>query len=400
MSAPMRRGACPSLPEPMATGDGLLARLALTAPLKPGQLAALARLSQCYGNGIVEVSARGSLQVRGLSPDTAREFAEGIGASGIMVREGLAIEINPLAGRDPSAVLDPRPLALEIARCARPLADRLGPKVSVIVDGGGALPLGGLTADIRLKALAADRLAFEAGGVRLAVVRLETAVATVMQVLELLAAQGLAARMTDLVVRPKTAPSQAGTEPESPDRRGPRAEPVGLHALTDGRFALGLGLAFGQTDGAALSGLAEAAAQSGADGILASFGRALLVTGLTAPAAEAIGNAAEKLGFITDPADPRRSVSACPGRPACASGRIATRALAAELAPFAAGRSLHVSGCAKGCAHPGPADLTIVGLDGGAGLVVEGGPRDTPSLVVPEAGLAGAARGILERHGG
>ncbi len=143
MSPAMRRGACPTLPEPMATGDGLLARLALAAPLSPTQLAGLAKLSQCCGNGIVEVSARGSLQVRGLTSASAPAFAEAVGALGIVVREGLAVETNPLAGLDPGAAFDPRPLAEEIARRASPLAGRLAPKVSVIVDGGGALHLDG-----------------------------------------------------------------------------------------------------------------------------------------------------------------------------------------------------------------------------------------------------------------
>ena len=38
--------------------------------------------------------------------------------------------------------------------------------------------------------------------------------------------------------------------------------------------------------------------------------------------------------------------------------------MALRLAPdLPAGLTLHLSGCAKGCAHPGPADLTV-GHDG------------------------------------
>jgi precorrin-3B synthase len=183
-------------------------------------------------------------------------------------------------------------------------------------------------------------------------------------------------------------------------RRYAPAEPVGTHALTGGRLTLGVGLAFGQTDGDALVNLADLVRRAGAAEIATCFGRALLIIGLTETAVDDVRREAASLGFITDPRDPRRSVSACPGRPACASGLIATRALATELAPLAAGRSLHISGCTKGCAHPGKAGLTIVGLDGGAGLVVEGGPRDAPSLIAPETELATAARRILERHGG
>jgi precorrin-3B synthase len=417
----------------MATGDGLLARLALAAPIGPTQLAGLAKLSQCCGNGIVELSARGSLQVRGLTSASAPDFAAGVGALDIAVREGLAVETNPLAGLDPMAALDPRPLADEIAQRALPLAGRLAPKVSVIVDGGGTLHLDGLTADIRLAALDAGRLALEAGGVPLGVVERNRAADAVFQLLTLLAASGPTARMANLVAprqdsprHPEVRAQRASKDVEAERRssamsilrgsgsaRAPQddvvydsvnqrlpAEPIGIHTLTNGHVALGLGLAFGQTDHAALAGLAALAERAGASSVATCFRRVLLVIGVTEATAGRVRSEAAALGFITDPHDPRRSVSVCPGRPACASGRIETRALAAELAPQTNGRSLHVSGCAKGCAHPGAADLTIVGLDGGAGLVVEGGPRDAPSFIVPETELPAAARHILEKHGG
>ena len=62
-------------------------------------------------------------------------------------------------------------------------------------------------------------------------------------------------------------------------------------------------------------------------------------------------------GFITDPADPRLRVAACTGAAGCERGTTDTHADATQLAPLAAalpghGISLHVSGCAKGCAHP------------------------------------------------
>ena len=76
--------------------------------------------------------------------------------------------------------------------------------------------------------------------------------------------------------------------------------------------------------------------------------------------AGALQKEAEKLGLVVSPADPRTSVSACPGAPACASGHIAARDLADEIANdfsgfFDGSFHLHVSGCAKGCAHPGEA---------------------------------------------
>ena len=73
-----RRNACPSLAVPMRTGDGFLARLPpLARALKPEQLGAIAAAAQAHGNGLVEISKRGNLQLRGLaSPDTTRLAAD------------------------------------------------------------------------------------------------------------------------------------------------------------------------------------------------------------------------------------------------------------------------------------------------------------------------------------
>jgi precorrin-3B synthase len=45
---------------------------------------------------------------------------------------------------------------------------------------------------------------------------------------------------------------------------------------------------------------------------------------------------------------------------------------------------VHLSGCSKGCAHPGPAAVTIVGPDR---VVVNGRASDTPRATVSSAGL-------------
>jgi precorrin-3B synthase len=48
---------------------------------------------------------------------------------------------------------------------------------------------------------------------------------------------------------------------------------------------------------------------------------------------------------------------------------------------LAQGTNLHVSGCPKGCAHPGRADLTLVGrADGRYDVVPGGSTRDVSTL--------------------
>jgi precorrin-3B synthase len=55
-------------------------------------------------------------------------------------------------------------------------------------------------------------------------------------------------------------------------------------------------------------------------------------------------------------------------------------------------RSLHVSGCAKGCAHPTPAPLTIVGTEHGCGIIANGTARGAPARYIEPRELIAALR--------
>lgn len=398
-AASLRRGACPSLPQPMQTGDGLLARLQPLEPLTLDQLAGLARLARTLGNGIVEVTARGKLQLRGLTPASAARLPEGIDALGIAVPQGFPTETSALVGLDPSERADPRPLARAIMDAAAPLVPQLAPKASVVIDGGGALHLDALKADIGVTAIAVERWRVSLAGVPAGEAAPGQVAGAVLAQLQQMAAAGRTARMADLVAAHGASmlAQAAGLTPAAPTTARPEAEPVGLIALRDGSVAFGLGLAFGQARAEALEALVAVARAAGARHVEPAAGRALLVVGLSREAADDLRALAATLGFLTDPADPRRRIYACAGRPACGSARIETHRLAEALAPFLRGQQLHISGCPKGCAHPARAPLTIVGLDEGAGLVVEGTARDVPLRSVPEARLAGAAREFLQK---
>jgi precorrin-3B synthase len=92
------------------------------------------------------------------------------------------------------------------------------------------------------------------------------------------------------------------------------------------------------------------------------------------------------LGFIGDPDDPRCKVIACAGAPVCASGQIPARSLAPVVAAAQgrlAGRELmHVSGCAKGCAHPSDAAIAVFGREGVCDIRVDG--RSAGSVTVED----------------
>jgi precorrin-3B synthase len=480
----------------MPTGDGLLVRLAPTGAMPLDAFVALCAATRCHGNGTMEVTARGSLQVRGLTPASAPLFAADLAGLAIAFSEGVPVLAGPLP--DPTdAVIDAARLAAELRRAIAETGLALAPKVSVAVDDGSSLHLDGLAADIRLRAAgtaSAPRLhvalgpvlpsaegtseahaelarspspacggglgrglsdsppAAEAvwsarqvdvapdrevgarrerplptpppqageGGVShaslcrvggpgdigwLGVIAPEWAVDVVLGLLREIATLGSMARGGDLLctIGAGALRSRFRIEPAVAPSPRRQAEMVGLHHLRDGSAALGIALAFGHAEAGALAELARVAATHGAGSIRPAPDRSLMLIGLELVRAAALAAAAERLGFVARAGDPRRRVAACPGAPACASGLIAARALAAAIAPRLAGLgegiAVHVSGCAKGCAHPRPAALTVVGDEQGCGLVHHGTARARPQRHVAPADLAAEVARIFEAQG-
>ena len=396
----------------MPTGDGLLARLMPPAPLSLDAFAALCDASQAHGNGIMEVTQRGSLQVRGLSPDSAVLFARSAAALGLGAERSPVILASPLFGLDAGESVDLPALSAELrAELARhPQPKTIGPKVSVLIDGGGALHLDEVPADLRLRVVSASRFHLSIAGNAAAAVNLGwvepgRAVHAMAQLLMAIANRGEAARARDFATDGDTLrASLAGMlTPGAPPPR-PRAEPVGAHRLNDGRVARGIAPAFGYGEAGSLKRLTHAAAACGAASIRPAPGRALLFIGLTPAAAEEFAAVAADDGWVVQPDDVRRHVIACAGAPACASALLSTRQLAPAIAqaakPLLDGSiTIHVSGCAKGCAHPGAAALTLVGPDR---LVLQGRAFDAPQgRISPANLLAGFERlqtEVLQSH--
>ena len=81
--------------------------------------------------------------------------------------------------------------------------------------------------------------------------------------------------------------------------------------------------------------------------------------------------------FLTQATDPILSIDACPGAPFCAAATVSTRDLARTLHPVGL-PSLHISGCAKGCARAKPATVTLVGRNGRFDVVRLGTAWDMP----------------------
>jgi precorrin-3B synthase len=392
----------------------LLVRLLPVGTIPLDAFSRLCAAARAHGNGIIEITARGSIQIRGLSAASAPRFADAVAALNIAAEDGIPVLSNALAGLDPQEILHAGKLAAELRRALSEtsLAARLAPKVSVAIDGGGALDLDGLAADVRLGAEATHggiALRVSVGGDRTSATKLgavapSNGAETAVRLLEVIARGGRSARARDLIVTSGAAAFHAAIVDflitDAPPRNSRKsAEAIGTHRLRDGTLARGIGLAFGHADAAALERLGQAARSRGASGIRAAPGRSLLVIGLTQESACSLAATAENLGFIVRADDPRRHVIACAGAPICSSAYIAARAIAPRNAEMAAPHlgtafDIHISGCVKGCAHGKATALTVVGSPHGCALIAEGSARDVRFTTVPTDELPAA----IERY--
>ena len=132
MSAPHRRGACPGLSAPMLTGDGLLVRFMPVDAISLDAFVAICAAAREHGNGVMEITARGSVQVRGLTADSAPRFATAMAALDIAAVEGVPVIADPLA-EDPERLIDATTLAAGLRRALAGAGLALAPKLSVVV---------------------------------------------------------------------------------------------------------------------------------------------------------------------------------------------------------------------------------------------------------------------------
>jgi precorrin-3B synthase len=195
-------------------------------------------------------------------------------------------------------------------------------------------------------------------------------------------------RMRDLVERTGVASiaDAAGLQiSRSPSHPYPDIEMVrvvGHHQLGEMHY-VGVALPFGRLSGTALADLASLASTSGATELRLTPWRTIIIAGVSSQRAESMETELEGRHFILHANDPRLYVAGCPGAPACRSATTPVQhdaerfiELFAQFAPTTI--ALHVSGCAKGCAHSASTPFTLVGNAGLYDLVENGTAGDRP----------------------
>lgn len=368
------RGWCPGALRPMASGDGLLVRLRPPGGrLGAAQARAIAAAAQSHGNGLIELSARANLQLRGVAPDRHAGLIARLRGLGLVDADTAAearrnLLVTPFADAETDA------LAQRLTQALAAEDPGLPAKFGFALDCGPAPLMQASAADIRLERAATGGLILRCDGLALGapVTAAEAPGAALALARWFVQAGGIGpdgrGRMAALVAR-GARPRAAMLAPRLPPAPAAPLPQPGLHPA--GRL---VAAEFGLLHAGALAALADLG-----DLRLTPW-RMLLLDHRGAPPGIASPDLSAWPGLILQPGDARLRVSACPGAPACPQGHAAVRPLARQLAgQVPEGRHLHLSGCAKGCAHPGPADLTLVAGPGGFDLIRAGNARATPA---------------------
>jgi precorrin-3B synthase len=154
--------ACPGILDLHEARDGLVARIRLPGGYaSSARLASLAALSSRYGNGCVDLTARGNVQIRGIQPDAAGGMAQRATAVGLMPSpahdRARNITASPLAGLAGHPDLRGLVRALDHAILADPaLAALPGRFLFSLDDGTGHAGLGGCDVGLRLSSGAVE----------------------------------------------------------------------------------------------------------------------------------------------------------------------------------------------------------------------------------------------------
>lgn len=362
-SPPKVYGWCPGALRPMMSGDGLVVRIrAPLGRLTTQQAAAIADLSRQYGNGLIDLSARGNLQLRGITSDGHAAVIATLQELGLLDRDAAAetrrnILVSPFWQEGD----DSHVIAGNIERALRAADDLVLPaKFGFVVDAGPVPQLQDCAADIRVERSGADLL-LVADGARLGCpVTVDTAAAAAINLARWFVTQGGApegrGRMHHLIARRGPPPSHTSAQSSPRCTSAPQPLP--------GQVASGLlvALEFGQITAQSLAALAHIGP------LRLTPWRMILIEAAQTPARlpklpanlSNLPDLSELDGVILDATDPRLQVRACTGAPGCLQALSSTRDLARDLASFVPeGQVLHVSGCAKGCAQPRPADLVL-----------------------------------------
>ncbi|WP_019202896.1 hypothetical protein [Tsukamurella sp. 1534] len=325
---------------PHPAGDGALVRVRIPGgAVTPAQVETLAGLA---GDGDLELTSRGNIQVRGVAdPDAARDALRDAG----LLPSDSHERVRNILGR-PQA---PGPTALDAALIARPALAELPGRFLFAIDE----PSVAADVESRSGVLYLDGFPTDLPGT------VESVLDAAQAFLDL---RGDEWRLRDLPDgAPRVAAALGGTVvgprdvPDVPD------PPVGWFDEPDGTVTLGAGVRLGRIDGRTARFVAAVGRP-----VTVTPWRTLLLHGLDEGAAETVVRVLAPMGLVFDADSPWLRVSACVGDHGCARAEGDSLAHAAELVHgIDDGDRVHVVACERGCGAPrGEHRLVITSADG------------------------------------
>lgn len=357
--------ACPGALQVHQAADGALARIRLPGGMiGAAALEALAGAADRFGGGTLEFTARGNVQIRGISdPAAVAEAVAGAGLLPSVTHERVRnIVASPLSGRV-GGLADVRPWVRDLDRAiqADPQLARLPGRFFFSVDDGSA-DVSGLAADVGVHVVGdsggqersdsgidpgvAVLLAGRDTGVRL---RPQDAVPALTAVARrFVDIRGHAWRVSELA-DPDALLTGFDRTGEAGRRYPAGRPPVGwIEQDQAGEVALGAVVPLGVLS----ARQARFVAAIGAPVVITPW-RSLVVCDLDEGVADAALRVLAPLGLVFDDTSPWLAVSACVGSPGCERSRADVRAEAMKAASSGSVEGpVHYVGCERACGRP------------------------------------------------
>lgn len=384
----LRPSACPGLWRVVPARDGGICRVKLPGGLlTSAQARAVAEAARLCGSGVLELTNRSNLQLRGVRDENHEPLVQHLLAAGLGPRHPAADDVrnlllSPAAGRDRSAHLDTRPLAGRLLALLEntPEFHALSAKFALQLDGGEALAMLDHPHDLWLSALpGGTHLAFGLAGcprdAALGVIPLAQAERLVEAVLRLfLQLAGAHTRMRQLLAelpveqflaRLPLSAQQPWATPRRPRYDSP---PLGAHVQAQSGWVMLLaGAPLGRLHADQLSALAELADSEGCGELRLTPWQGLLLPDIPGSRRAFVGQALHDLGLLLETRAPLARLLACSGLPGCARAQADTKADARKLAERLPAHiaQVHLSGCPRSCAAAHIAPYTLLAQPGG-----------------------------------
>ena len=338
------KGWCPGVLDPMETGDGWLLRLRVPGgTITADGLRIVSGVAERYGSGLVDITARANLQIRGVVLDSIRAAVDRLVDAGLALADAAvdarrAVVASPLTGHDPASVCDAGPVVADIVtRLVAELDGTLPSKFGVVVDDGGSWPLGDVDGDVRVQASAAGWVVHVRDAASFGPI--SDPAEAVLGAARLCIARGARMDRVAAVIPADLAIAQPA-----------RTLGLGRHRDAD-RCNLVAAPFLGRLDAETLADIADVAERCRA-AVRLTPDHSIALCGIAADDAPAGLAAMRGLGLVVDADDGRAMVSACVGTRGCASAHADTWAAAVQLAARSPMSRAHLSGCAKGCGAP------------------------------------------------